>query len=82
MEVHFAPELEAKLNELAATTGRPADELVQDVVAGYVDELIEVRNTLNGRYDDVKSGSVQPVDGEEAFGRLRELSAARRIRNS
>ena len=80
MEVRFAPELEAKLNELAATTGRPADELVQDVVAGYVDELAEIRNMLESRYDDIKSGRVQPIDGEEAFERLREMSAARRRR--
>ena len=80
MEVRFAPELEAKLNELAATTGRPADELVQDVIAGYVDELAEVRNMLESRYDDIKSGRVQPIDGEEAFERLREMSAARRRR--
>jgi predicted DNA-binding protein len=78
MEVHFAPELEAKLNELAATTGRPADELVQDVVAGYVDDLAEIRNMLDSRYEDIKSGRVQPVDGEEAFQKLREMSAARR----
>jgi predicted DNA-binding protein len=78
MEVHFAPELEAKLNELAATTGRPADELVQDVVAGYVDELDEIRNMLDSRYEDIKSGRVQPIDGEEAFQKLREMSAARR----
>ena len=34
MEVHFSPELEKKLNDLAAKSGRGADELVQDVVAG------------------------------------------------
>jgi len=28
-----------QLNELAAKTGRGADEIVQDVVAGYVDEI-------------------------------------------
>ena len=38
MEVIFAPELQAKLNELAAQSGKPADELVQDAVAGYMDE--------------------------------------------
>ena len=35
MEVHFTPELEKKLNDLAASSGRPADELVQDAVAGH-----------------------------------------------
>ena len=72
MEVHFTPELEKKLNELAAKTGRGADELVQDVVAGYVDELAGVREMLDGRYDDLKSGRVKPVDGEAFFEQLRQ----------
>jgi len=72
MEVHFTPELEKKLNELAAKTGRGADELVQDVVAGYVDELASVREMLDGRYDDLKSGRVKPVDGEAFFEQLRQ----------
>lgn len=34
MEVHRTPELKKKLNDLAALSGRPAGELVQDAVAG------------------------------------------------
>ena len=45
---------------------------------GYLAELAQVRNMLDGRYDDIKSGRVQPVDGEEAFGRLRQRSQDRR----
>jgi len=72
MEVHFTPDLEKKLNELAAKTGRGADEIVQDVVAGYVDELAGVREMLDGRYDDLKSGRIKPVDGEAFFEQLRQ----------
>ncbi|HEX4136236.1 MAG TPA: hypothetical protein VHY84_16600 [Bryobacteraceae bacterium] len=36
MEVHFPPELEAKLTYSAAKQGRAADELVQDVLARYL----------------------------------------------
>ena len=72
MEVHFTPDLEKKLNELAAKTGRAADEIVQDVVAGYVDELAGVREMLDGRYDDLKSGRIKPVDGEAFFEQLRQ----------
>ena len=39
MEVHFPPELERKLSALAAQRGQGADELVQNLVAGCVDEL-------------------------------------------
>ncbi|MSO30599.1 MAG: hypothetical protein EXQ48_06575 [Acidobacteria bacterium] len=72
MEVHFTPDLEKKLNELAAKTGRDADEIVQDVVAGYVDELAGVREMLDGRYDDLKSGRKKPIDGEAFFEQLRQ----------
>jgi hypothetical protein len=78
MEVHFTPQLEKKLNDLAAQTGRGAGELVQDAVAGFVDELAGVTGMLDSRYDDLKSGRVEPIDGEEAFSRLREKSENRR----
>ena len=71
MEVHFTPELEKRLTDLAAQTGRGADELVQDAVAGYMDELSGMRQMLDSRYDDLKSGRVQPIDGEAFFESLR-----------
>jgi hypothetical protein len=71
MEVHFAPDVEKKLNDLAAQSGRGTDELLQDVLAGYLDELVQTREMLNSRYDELKSGLVKPIDGEEAFARLK-----------
>lgn len=71
MEVHLSPELEAKLNQVAKETGRAADDLVQDAMAGYFEELAQVRGTLDRRYDDIKSGRVKPIDGEEFFETLR-----------
>jgi hypothetical protein len=72
MEVHFAPDIEKKLNDLAALSGRgSADALVQDLVGGYLDELAQTREMLDSRYDDLKSGGVKPIDGEEFFGSLR-----------
>ncbi|HTB13527.1 MAG TPA: hypothetical protein VK752_18230 [Bryobacteraceae bacterium] len=38
MEVHFPPELEAKLAHTAAELGRDPDELVQAVVTRYFEE--------------------------------------------
>jgi predicted DNA-binding protein len=72
MEVHFAPELQAKLEKLATETGRPAVELVEDVVAGYFDELAQTPEMLNSRYDDLKSGRVKPIDGEAFFETIRQ----------
>jgi len=72
MEVHFKPETESRLNELASKSGRPTDDLVEDAVAGYLSEAAEVRNMLDSRYDDIKSGRVRPVAGEAFFESLRE----------
>jgi predicted transcriptional regulator len=38
MEVHFAPEQEARLAESAAQQGRNPDELVRQALARYFDE--------------------------------------------
>jgi len=71
MEVHFTAETEKKLKDLAAQSGRGTDELVEDAMAGYVDELAKTREMLNSRYDDLKCGRVKPLDGEEFFESLR-----------
>src|ERR1700686_51877 len=36
----------------------------------------ETRKMLNSRYDDLKSGKVQPLDGEEVFARLKAKANA------
>ncbi len=38
MEVHFNPDLQAKLTQRATQQGRNLDETVQDVVARYFEE--------------------------------------------
>lgn len=78
MEVHVPPELVKKLTDLAATSGRAPDQLVEDALAGYLEELAALTETLDSRYHDLKSGRVKPIDGEEAFRRLREKSAQQR----
>jgi predicted DNA-binding protein len=78
MEVHFTPDVQAKLERLAIDTGRPADELLQDALAGYFNELAETREMLDSCYDDLKSGRVKPISGDEVKERLRARSAARR----
>jgi hypothetical protein len=41
-------------------------------------ELVQVRKMLDGRYDEIKSGGVAAIDGEESFNRLRPKSENRR----
>ncbi len=80
MEVHFAPELQAKLDELVIETGLTHDEVLADAVAGYVAELAQAREMLDNRYDDLKSGKAKLIDGEEAFSRLKARTEAQRNR--
>src|SRR5215212_6309223 len=78
MEVHVTPETARKLNDLATTSGRAPEDIIEDALAGYLEEVASVRRTLDSRYDDLKSGRVKPIDGEEAIRTLREKSARRR----
>ena len=78
MEVHLSAETESRLSELAAKTGRAAEDLVEDAVAGYLKELASMRNMLDSRYDDIQSGRIDPIPGEEAIARLRQKSEKRR----
>jgi predicted transcriptional regulator len=78
MTVKLKPETESRLQELAATTGRAPENLVEDAMSGYLAELSEVRTMLDGRYEDIKSGRVTRVEGEEGFARLRQMSQDRR----
>jgi predicted transcriptional regulator len=82
MEVHFSPEVEKKLNDLAARSGCKTVEIVQDALAGYLDEVAKTHNMLDSRYDDLASGRVKPIDGEEAFSRLKANTQAQRNRRA
>jgi hypothetical protein len=83
MQVHFSnPELQAKVEQWVSDTGRPAEELVEDAVAGYFDGLAETRDMLDSRYDDIKSGKVKLIPGDEVIARLRARSAAYRQRHT
>lgn len=78
MEVRVSSETAKKLNDLATSSGRAPEDIVEDALAGYLEEAAAVRKTLDSRYDDLKSGRVKPIDGEEAFRQLREKSERRR----
>ncbi len=80
MEVHFPPEVQEQLDRWSLDTGRPADELLQDALAGYFDELASTREMLNSRYDDLKSGKVKPISASEFRARLNAKSAAWRAK--
>jgi predicted transcriptional regulator len=78
MEVHFTPETEQKLKDLATQSGRGTDELVEDAMAAYFADAAEIRDMLDSRYDDLESGRVKPIPGDEVEAYFREKSAAAR----
>jgi predicted transcriptional regulator len=80
MEVQFTADVQAKLDQMAQAMGRRSDELVQDAVIGFFDELAFTREMLERRYHDLETGRVQPIDGEEAYRRLMAKMEERRHR--
>jgi predicted transcriptional regulator len=78
MNVYVTPETAKKLSDLAKTSGRAPEDIVEDALAGYLEEVTSARKTLDSRYDDLESGRVKAIEGEEAFTRLREKSERRR----
>ena len=74
----MSPETAKKLHDLATRSGRAPEDIIEDALAGYLEEVASVRETLDSRYDDLKSDRVKPIDGEEAFRKLREKSERRR----
>ena len=47
MEIQFPPDVEKRLNDLAMESGRRADQVVLDALAGYFEEVAETRQMLN-----------------------------------
>jgi integrase len=63
MKVHFKLETESRLTELASKSGRAPGDLVEDALAGYLAEVAEVREMLDGRYDDIRGLRIPVADG-------------------
>jgi predicted transcriptional regulator len=78
VKVQLEPDTAKRLNALAAASARSPEDIVEDALSGYLEEGGSVRRRLDNRFDDLKSGRVKPIDGEEAFRRLRKRSERRR----
>lgn len=79
MIVHLTPEIEERLERLANETGRTTDEFVQDALAGYLDDLAQIQEMLDSRYDEMKSGTVERIPGEDIEAYFTAKSATRRV---
>jgi predicted transcriptional regulator len=78
VQIKLTPQTQARLDELARETGRKADDLVEDALFGYFDEVGRLREVLESRYDDLENGRVTAIDGDVAQAHLREKSCIRR----
>jgi predicted transcriptional regulator len=78
VQINLTPQTRAKLDKLAQETGRNADDLVEDALVGYLDEVAQLREVLDSRFDDLKSGRVKPTVGDIALAQIREKSQVRR----
>lgn len=78
VQINLTPRTQAKLDKLAHETGRNADELVEDALVGYLGDVDQLREVLDRRYDDLKSGRVGAIDGDVALAQMRQKSRVRR----
>jgi len=51
---------------------RGTTRLAAEQITPRSDELAQVRGMLDGRYEDLKSGIIKPIDGEAFFESLRQ----------
>ncbi len=71
MDVHFTPELQAKLNQAAADIQTGPDEYVQQLVEHYLDHDVWFRQKVNVSLSQLDRGEF--LSHEEAGERLRKL---------
>jgi predicted DNA-binding protein len=65
MSLEIKPSQEAKIAALAAKTGRDKSEILEEVIDSYFDELADVRQMLDQRYDQFKAGPVKALTPEQ-----------------
>jgi predicted transcriptional regulator len=71
MKVHFTPELQAKLNRVAAENNSAADEYVQQLVEHYVDHDAWFRQQVQKGLDQLDRGEF--LTHEEVGTRIEKM---------
>jgi predicted DNA-binding protein len=77
MEIHLESDLESRLKEHAEQSGSTPDEFVAGLVEGYFEEVAQLREMVERRWEAYQSAETKPIDGEEAFRMLRERALER-----
>jgi predicted transcriptional regulator len=71
MEVHFTPELQAKVDRVAAENRRDSDEYVQQLVEHYVDHDAWFRRKVTASLGKLDRGEF--LSHEEVGARLQKM---------
>jgi predicted transcriptional regulator len=71
MDVHLTPQQEMRLNELAATTGRGTEELVQEAVDRLLAYDAWFKEQVRVGLDQIDRGEF--VEDEEVRGRIERM---------
>jgi predicted transcriptional regulator len=71
MEVHFSPELQEKVDRVAAENHRGADEYVQQLVESYLDHDAWFRQKVTASLEQLDRGGF--LTHEEVGARLQKM---------
>ncbi len=71
MEVHFTPELQAKVDRVAAENNSGADEYVQQVVERYLDDDARLRAAVRKGIEQADRGEF--IEEEEMDARVERM---------
>ena len=69
--MHFTPELQAKLDRVAAGIQKAADEYVQQLVEHYLDHDVWFRHKVTGSLEQLNRGEF--LTNEEVGARLKKM---------
>jgi predicted DNA-binding protein len=78
IDLDLSPETEKKLNDRAERSGQTVQEVVLGILQAHVNELARTESMLDGRYDDLKSGRVKSIPGDDVVAYFQEKSGAMR----
>jgi predicted transcriptional regulator len=71
MEVHFAPDIEAQLQQLAISTGMDAGQLVKDAAERLLQEDIRFRDAVRKGIEQADRGEF--IEEEEMNARVERM---------
>jgi predicted transcriptional regulator len=71
MEVHFTPDQEAQLSQIAVSTGKAAEQLVRDAALHLLEEDVRFRAAVRKGIEEADRGEF--IEEEEMDARLERM---------